>query len=608
MCGIAGYSLSPESSVKRTLAAQALLAGIAERGADAVGYAHRGLSASVAVHKRRSGASELLGELHVPASTTRVLVHVRDYTKGHPTIEANNHPIRHGSVVGIHNGIIVNDEEIFAHYGFGRAHPDMTVDSEAIFALAEHAEGRPEALEELRCDGTAWLDERNASTVFIARGAGRPLWIGTSGKEFFASTGLPSSCVERPRAGSASASSRRGRCSEVEDGASSAHDHFSADRSYVEETILPSVRAPHEGGSASSASPRSPSRPASALAEHPSGATSTPSSAEPLADEELERRPGAALGVEHAVDLPFGQERRFAPARVRPVGELRQAAELPRRAPRPAPPRARAAPPPPGRRSRLAQRLRERAERVPEQRLRRHAPVPRVDVARGRRAPELLASARRRPSSSSRVANRRGTRPACRLAAFQLPKCSITVCGCTVVSLVGGELAHRRRAAEPLGARGQLRRGSPRPSSASECRPGTPQGLRDRCRPPQGGGADEPCNQCRSLARSCKRARTDVPRLSAGPPHVRALEPRRLRLAWAASRARSKCIERQDPLQRRYAARAELRGRCPAKLGERLVERPRRPIDARRQHRVEPSATWMIRAPRGISSPFKRSG
>ena len=67
MCGIAGYSLSPESSVKRTLAAQALLAGIAERGADAVGYAHRGSSSSVTVHKRRSGASELLDEVHVPA-------------------------------------------------------------------------------------------------------------------------------------------------------------------------------------------------------------------------------------------------------------------------------------------------------------------------------------------------------------------------------------------------------------------------------------------------------------------------------------------------------------------------------------------------------------
>ena len=41
MCGIAGYSVSARSSVDRTLAAQSLLAGIAERGADAVGYAHR---------------------------------------------------------------------------------------------------------------------------------------------------------------------------------------------------------------------------------------------------------------------------------------------------------------------------------------------------------------------------------------------------------------------------------------------------------------------------------------------------------------------------------------------------------------------------------------
>ena len=56
MCGIAGYSLSPESRVDRTLAAQALLAGIAERGADAVGYAYRGAGEStVTVHKQPSG-------------------------------------------------------------------------------------------------------------------------------------------------------------------------------------------------------------------------------------------------------------------------------------------------------------------------------------------------------------------------------------------------------------------------------------------------------------------------------------------------------------------------------------------------------------------------
>jgi glucosamine 6-phosphate synthetase-like amidotransferase/phosphosugar isomerase protein len=252
MCGIAGYSLNPESSVKRTLAAQALLAGIAERGADAVGYAHRGPSAAVTVHKRRSGASELLGELHVPAASTQVLVHVRDYTKGHPTIEANNHPIRHGSVVGIHNGIIVNDEEIFARYGFERAHPEMTVDSEAIFALAEYAAGSPEALEELHgAMATAWLDERNASTLFLARAAGRPLWIGTAGKElFFASTRTALDLLEETvRLTLRKREIDEGTLLRIEDGRVTGSDRFQFDRAFVEETILPSVRAPHEGAS-----------------------------------------------------------------------------------------------------------------------------------------------------------------------------------------------------------------------------------------------------------------------------------------------------------------------------------------------------------------------
>src|SRR4051795_1459567 len=132
MCGIAGYSLSPESSVDRTLAAQALLAGIAERGADAVGYAHRATGVSAAtVIKQRTGASELLERIHVPAAATQMLVHVRDYTKGHPSIAANNHPVRHGAVIGIHNGLIVNDEEILADYPCARSEAGMTVDTEA---------------------------------------------------------------------------------------------------------------------------------------------------------------------------------------------------------------------------------------------------------------------------------------------------------------------------------------------------------------------------------------------------------------------------------------------------------------------------------------------
>lgn len=249
MCGIAGYSLSPDSRIERTLAAQALLAAIAERGADAVGYAWRGEGPEVRVHKQRSGASALLERLRIPAEATQVLVHVRDYTKGHPTIEANNHPIRHGSVVGIHNGVIANDEEIFARHGFERAEPEMTVDSEAIFALAEQADARATAFEEL-CGtmATAWLDERRADAVFLARGVGRPLWLGRGRREtFFASTRSALEVVERAlRTSLVKREVAEGVVLVLQAGRVVHSERFAPDRSYVE-TPLPAVRAPLEG-------------------------------------------------------------------------------------------------------------------------------------------------------------------------------------------------------------------------------------------------------------------------------------------------------------------------------------------------------------------------
>jgi len=199
MCGIAGYSLSPRSAVPRTLAAQALLAGIAERGADAVGYAYREPGSHYpVVTKQRTPASMLLERIDVPAAATELLVHVRDYTKGHPSIAANNHPVHHGPVVGIHNGIIVNDDELLEGFECARAEPRMTVDSEAIFALAAHSRNEPKAFEALLGSmAAAWLDEREPGTVYTARGIGRPLWLGTGKHEtFFASTRMALEVVE----------------------------------------------------------------------------------------------------------------------------------------------------------------------------------------------------------------------------------------------------------------------------------------------------------------------------------------------------------------------------------------------------------------------------
>jgi len=249
MCGIAGYSISPGSSVDRTRAAQALLAAIAERGADAVGFAYRSGSGALSVHKQRSGASAVLERITIPDDAHQVLLHVRDYTKGHPRVAANNHPVRHGAVVGVHNGTILNDDELMAGYALERAVPRMTVDSEVIFAVAELTGSDARAFEEFRGSlAAAWLDERQPELLYLARGVGRPLWVGTTRRElFFASTERALEIAEHY-------TGVKFRKREVAEGTVAAVKgaravrikHFTPDPTYQPDP-LPAVRSPHEG-------------------------------------------------------------------------------------------------------------------------------------------------------------------------------------------------------------------------------------------------------------------------------------------------------------------------------------------------------------------------
>ncbi len=126
----------------------------------------------------------------------------------------------------------------------------MTVDSEAIFALAAHSRNDPRALEALAGSmAAAWLDEREPGTVFAARGVGRPLWLGTGRNELFlASTRAALEVVER----TLHLSLRKRELPEgtfvaLRDGRVAATARFRPDRSYVERTALPAVRAPQEG-------------------------------------------------------------------------------------------------------------------------------------------------------------------------------------------------------------------------------------------------------------------------------------------------------------------------------------------------------------------------
>jgi glucosamine 6-phosphate synthetase-like amidotransferase/phosphosugar isomerase protein len=251
MCGIAGFSLDTGSTVDRTLAAQALLAGISERGADAVGYGYRTSGSGVSVHKQRSGATALLDAIDIPDGAGEALVHVREFTKGHPTLLANNHPIRHGAIVGIHNGRIRNDEEIFERHGIERAEPGMTVDSEAIFALVHRSGSSRATLEELRGSmAAAWIDERVPERLHLARGVARPLWIGRARREiFFASTKSALEVVEDAlRLTLRKHEVAEGRLLHLEQGRIAHAAGFHADRSFAHGRPVPPA-APHERAS-----------------------------------------------------------------------------------------------------------------------------------------------------------------------------------------------------------------------------------------------------------------------------------------------------------------------------------------------------------------------
>jgi len=158
MCGIVvGLTLGKKTKkeeatrqrVLRVLTTE-LLVETETRGKDAVGAAvlfndgnfygmKRGEKVSSFIHKF-GNSSEYYGGLikvwkehETPARV--YLGHCRAATYGNTYKNVNNHPIKIGNLVGIHNGTLRNHEEIFKRLKCKR---DGEVDSEAIFRLLDH--------------------------------------------------------------------------------------------------------------------------------------------------------------------------------------------------------------------------------------------------------------------------------------------------------------------------------------------------------------------------------------------------------------------------------------------------------------------------------------
>jgi glucosamine 6-phosphate synthetase-like amidotransferase/phosphosugar isomerase protein len=149
MCGLAGIFLHPQERseedwqiIRRTFS-ETLLSN-EERGRDASGVALVRRDGTYRIFKQPVAASQLIEMpgyqallAEVGPDTTCLLGHTRAPTKGSRWDNANNHPLLAGQVIGIHNGHIHNDDELFAGLSLPR---QGHVDSEIIFRLLDTVE------------------------------------------------------------------------------------------------------------------------------------------------------------------------------------------------------------------------------------------------------------------------------------------------------------------------------------------------------------------------------------------------------------------------------------------------------------------------------------
>lgn len=147
MCGIGGILMFPmERNEMQVEFIRGLIADLAvenmKRGRDATGIATFKKDGSHNVFKHNVKAEKFVQletwhdflKENVTNETTNILIHTRASTQGSPKNNDNNHPIVSATSIGVHNGIIYNDDQLFKKENLFR---QAEVDSEVIFRLLD---------------------------------------------------------------------------------------------------------------------------------------------------------------------------------------------------------------------------------------------------------------------------------------------------------------------------------------------------------------------------------------------------------------------------------------------------------------------------------------
>lgn len=170
MCGIAGFSLTPNSTIKPRRLANALLAAIEDRGNMASGFAWQD-NEHMGFYKAPVAGSKLSLK-KMPKNVRNVILHTRLATHGAISDNRNNHPVLSPdeNIALIHNGVIYNHAQVRKELAMTLA----DVDTSVIPAIIEQR--GLDSIDLLDGDAAiAWFNRKEHDTMHLARYQHSPL-------------------------------------------------------------------------------------------------------------------------------------------------------------------------------------------------------------------------------------------------------------------------------------------------------------------------------------------------------------------------------------------------------------------------------------------------